>query len=181
MHRFLKQILYCQVSVQQGNWDLHLPICEFALKSTHSASTRVSLAFVVLGHDTTLPLEHALYEVTHRPVQGSTDHISNIQSTLQLVHNAVFQSATLWLIMLISITITIQFLLLWTHLLGCPLTTWIFLLTYLISLLHAMLSHSWLLSSLIQLHSAFLLPGNWQIHDIFHSSQVKPPIGFVYG
>ena len=45
-----------------------LPMCEFALNSTHSASTAISLAYVVFGHEPTLPLKHEVHAVTDGPV-----------------------------------------------------------------------------------------------------------------
>ena len=47
---------------------LLLPTCEFALNSTCSASTGISPAYVVFGHEPTLPLEHAVRAVTDGPV-----------------------------------------------------------------------------------------------------------------
>ena len=43
-------------------------MCEFALNSTCSASTGISPAYVVFGHEPTLPLEHAVHAVTDGPV-----------------------------------------------------------------------------------------------------------------
>ena len=45
-----------------------LPLCEFALNSTHSASTKQSPAFVVFGHEPNLPLEIAVCDVTDSQV-----------------------------------------------------------------------------------------------------------------
>ena len=93
MHRSIEQILHCYVSAQQGNWDLLLPMCEFALNSTCSASTGISPAYVLFGHEPTLPLEHAVHAVTDGPVQSVTDHVANMESTLQLVRSAMTRSA----------------------------------------------------------------------------------------
>ena len=41
---------------------------EFALNSTHSASTGISPAYVVFGHEPTLPLEYAVHAVSDGPV-----------------------------------------------------------------------------------------------------------------
>ena len=41
-----------------------LPLCEFALNSTRSASTKQSPAFVVFGREPNLPLEIAVHDVT---------------------------------------------------------------------------------------------------------------------
>ena len=41
-----------------------LPFCEFALNSTHSASTKQLPAFVVFGREPNLPLEIAVHDVT---------------------------------------------------------------------------------------------------------------------
>ena len=43
-------------------------MCEFALNSTHSASTGISPAYVLFGCEPTLPLEHAVHTVTDGPV-----------------------------------------------------------------------------------------------------------------
>ena len=45
-----------------------LLMCEFALNSTESASTGHTPAYVLLGHEPVLPLEHAVREVTDCPV-----------------------------------------------------------------------------------------------------------------
>ena len=45
-----------------------LPLCEFALNSTHSASTKQSPAFVVFGREPNLPLEIAVRDVTDSQV-----------------------------------------------------------------------------------------------------------------
>ena len=60
-------------------------MCEFALNSTHSASTGISPAYVLFGHDPTLPLEHAVHAATDRPVWSVSAHVANIESTLLLV------------------------------------------------------------------------------------------------
>ena len=93
MHRSIEQILHCYVSAQKGNWDLLLPKCEFDLNSTHSASTRISPAYALFGHEPTLPLEHAVRAVTDGPVQSVTDCVANIKPTLQLPQSAVTRSA----------------------------------------------------------------------------------------
>ena len=41
-----------------------LPLCEFALNSTPSSSTKQSPAFVVFGSEPNLPLEIAVCDVT---------------------------------------------------------------------------------------------------------------------
>ena len=41
-----------------------LPLCEFALNSTCSASTKQPIAFVVFGREPNLPLEIAVHDVT---------------------------------------------------------------------------------------------------------------------
>ena len=50
IHRSIEKVLCCYISAQQGNWDLLLPTCEFALNSTYSASTGISPAYAVFGH-----------------------------------------------------------------------------------------------------------------------------------
>ena len=44
----------------QTNWDVLLPMCEFALNSTKSASTGYTPAYVLFGREPVLPLEHAV-------------------------------------------------------------------------------------------------------------------------
>ena len=68
-------------------------MCELALNSTHSASTGIGLAYVVFGHEPTLPLEYAVHAVANGPVQSVTDHVANMESTLQLVQSAVTRLA----------------------------------------------------------------------------------------
>ena len=68
MHRSVEQILRCFVTARQTNWDVLLPMCEFALNSTESASTGHTPAYVLFGHEPVLPLEHAVREVTDCPV-----------------------------------------------------------------------------------------------------------------
>ena len=41
---------------------------KISLNSIYSVSTKISLAYVVLGHEPTLPLEHAVHIVTDGPV-----------------------------------------------------------------------------------------------------------------
>ena len=43
-------------------------MCEFALNSTHRASTGLSPAYVLFGCEPILPLEHAVHAVTDGPV-----------------------------------------------------------------------------------------------------------------
>ena len=64
MHRSIEQVLRCYVTARQTNWDVLLPMCEFALNSTKSASTGYTPAFVVYGREPVLPLEHAVRSVT---------------------------------------------------------------------------------------------------------------------
>ena len=85
MHRSIEQILHWYISAQQGNWDLFLPMCEFGLNSTCSASTGISPAYVLFSRKSSLPLEHAVCAVTDGPAQSVTDHVANMESTLQLV------------------------------------------------------------------------------------------------
>ena len=54
--------------LSRGNLDLLLPMCEFALSSTHSAFTGISPAYVLFVHEPTFPLEHAVRAVTDGPV-----------------------------------------------------------------------------------------------------------------
>ena len=61
-------MLYFYSSIKQGNWDLLIPMCEFALSSMNSASIRVSPAYVVFSYDPTLLLEHAVCKITDGPV-----------------------------------------------------------------------------------------------------------------
>ena len=93
MHRSIEQILCCYVSTQQGIQDLLLPMCEFTLNSTRSASTGISPAYVLFGREPTLPLENAVCAVTDGPVQSVTDFVANMESTLQLVQSAMTRSA----------------------------------------------------------------------------------------
>ena len=65
---FHPQILYYYISAYQGDWDLLLLKCEFALSSTRGASTGISLAYVVLSCEPTLPLKHVVCAVTDEPV-----------------------------------------------------------------------------------------------------------------
>ena len=64
MHRSLEQIFQCYVKDHCDNWDVLLPLCEFALNSTHSASTKQSPVIVVFGCEPNLPLEIAVDNVT---------------------------------------------------------------------------------------------------------------------
>ena len=80
IHRFIEWTLHCYISAQQVNWDRLLLTCEFALNSTHSASTGMSPAYVVFGLEPTFPLEHAVHAVTYGPVQSVTDYVANMES-----------------------------------------------------------------------------------------------------
>ena len=44
MHRSIEQVLRCYVTARQTNWDVLLPLCEFALNSTKSAATGLEWA-----------------------------------------------------------------------------------------------------------------------------------------
>ena len=68
MHRSIEQVLRCYVTACQTNWDVLLPLCEFALNSTKSAPTGYMLAYVLYGREPALPLEHAVRSVTDCPV-----------------------------------------------------------------------------------------------------------------
>ena len=43
-------------------------MCKFALNFIYSFSTGISPAYVVFGHEPTLPLEHAVRAVTDGPI-----------------------------------------------------------------------------------------------------------------
>ena len=116
MQRSIEQVLYCYISAQQGNWDLLLPTCEFALNSTFSASIGISPAYVVLGYEPTLPLEHAVYAVSDGIVQSAIDYIANMQSTIQLVYSTVTRLTAYMVIILIDIVTRSP--LLWNPMLG---------------------------------------------------------------
>ena len=64
MHRTVEQVLRCYVTACQTDWDLLLPLCEFALNSTKSASTGYTPAMVLYGREPVLPVEHAVCNVT---------------------------------------------------------------------------------------------------------------------
>ena len=68
MHRSIEQVLRCHVTARQTNWDVLLPLCEFALNSTKSAAMGYTSAFVLYGREPVLPLEHAVRSVTDCPV-----------------------------------------------------------------------------------------------------------------
>ena len=68
MHRTVEQVLRCYVMAHQTDWDLLLPLCEFALNSTKSASTGYTPAMVLYGCEPVLPVEHAVCDVTDAPV-----------------------------------------------------------------------------------------------------------------
>ena len=68
MHRTVEQVLRCYVTACQMDWDLLLPLCEFALNSTKSASMGYTTAMVLYGHETVLPVEYAVCDVTDGPV-----------------------------------------------------------------------------------------------------------------
>ena len=68
MHRTVEQVLRCYVTACQTDWDLLLPLCEFALNSTKSACTGYTPAKVLYGHEPVLPVEHAVRDVTDAPV-----------------------------------------------------------------------------------------------------------------
>ena len=68
MHRTVEQVLQCYVTACQTDWDLLLPLCDFALNSTKSASTGYTPAMVLYGCEPVLPVEHAVCDVTDGPV-----------------------------------------------------------------------------------------------------------------
>ena len=68
MHRTVGQVLQCYVTARQTSWDLLLPLCEFVLNSTKSASMGYTPAMVLYGCEPVLPVEHAVCDVTDGPV-----------------------------------------------------------------------------------------------------------------
>ena len=68
MHCTVEQVLRCYVTARQTDWDLLLPLCEFALNSSKSASMGYTPAMVLYGHEPVLPVEHAICDVTDAPV-----------------------------------------------------------------------------------------------------------------
>ena len=68
MHCTVEQVLPCYVTAHQTDWDLLLPLCEFALNSTKSASMGYTPAIVLYGCEPVLPVEHAVRDVTDAPV-----------------------------------------------------------------------------------------------------------------
>ena len=68
MHRTMEQVLQYYVTACQMDWDLLLPLCQFALNSTKSASTGYTPAMVLYGREPVLPVEHAVRDVTDGPV-----------------------------------------------------------------------------------------------------------------
>ena len=55
MHQSIQQVLRCYVSARQTDWENLLPMCEFALNSTHNATTGYAPAYVVYGRELVLP------------------------------------------------------------------------------------------------------------------------------
>ena len=68
MHRSIEQVLRCYVTARQTNWDVLLPLCEFALNSTKSAATGYTPAYILYSREPALPLERAVRSVTDCPV-----------------------------------------------------------------------------------------------------------------
>ena len=68
MHHSIEQVLRCYVTARQTNWDVLLPLYEFALNSTKSAAMGYTPAYILYGHEPALPLEHAVRSVTDCPV-----------------------------------------------------------------------------------------------------------------
>ena len=64
MHCTVEQVLQCYVAACQTDWDLLLPLCEFALNSSKSASTGYTPAMALYGHEPVLPVEHPVQDVT---------------------------------------------------------------------------------------------------------------------
>ena len=55
-----------------------LPIAEFALNSTKSASTGHTPAFIVYGREPVMPLDHAVRAVTDCPVEAGTERVARM-------------------------------------------------------------------------------------------------------
>ena len=68
MHCTVEQVLRCYVIARQTDWDLLLPLCEFTLNSTKSASMGYTPAMVLYGRKPLLPVGHAVCDVTDAPV-----------------------------------------------------------------------------------------------------------------
>ena len=70
-----------------------MPLAEFALNSTKSATTGYTPAFVLYGREPMLPLEHAVRRVTDCPVASVSDKVSRMQQTVELVKRALNKTA----------------------------------------------------------------------------------------
>ena len=68
MHHTMEQVLRCYVTACQTDWDLLLPLYEFALNSTKSASMGYTPAMVLYGREPVLSVEYAVCDVTDAPV-----------------------------------------------------------------------------------------------------------------
>ena len=65
MHQSIKQVLWCYVSARQTDWEDLLPMCEFDLNSSCSATTGYSPAYAGYGREHVLSLEYALCAVVN--------------------------------------------------------------------------------------------------------------------
>jgi hypothetical protein len=87
VNRTLEQILRTCVSYEQNDWDIHLPVVEFAYNNAKQVSTNMTPFFADLGQHPRLPDE--LLQVTH------FDKKSNVETTtafLQKMHDILRQA-----------------------------------------------------------------------------------------
>ena len=68
MHNTVEQVLRCYVTARQTDWEFLLPLCEYALNSTKSASMGYTPAMVLYVREPVIPVEHAIRDVTDAPV-----------------------------------------------------------------------------------------------------------------
>ena len=179
MHRSTEQILYCYVFAQQKNWDLLLPMCEFALNSIHSGATGISPTYVVFVCEPTLALDYAMYAVTNGPVQSVTGFIANTEPTLQLVRYAVTRLADYMadyanqycheatFAVELYAWLSTDHLKLPTNLSQKPACCYVGSFKV-IEYINPIAFH-------------LLLPDSWKVHGVFYVLQLKPAIGFVAG
>ena len=75
----VEQVFRCLVSSpSQVNWDLVLPVAQFALNSTHHAATGHIASYVAFGREPELPLEAAVCDVVDGPVQSVVDCVATM-------------------------------------------------------------------------------------------------------
>ena len=178
-HRSVEQVLRCYVSATQTDWDHFLPFCQFALNSTRSATTGFSPAVVVFGREPTLPMEHDVRAVT----DGQVESVAHRLERMTLVNHTVRAAVTK------ASEYMAQYANCSRRALSYAVGDYVWLSSEHLALprqlsrkLAAKFVGPYAITQVVNpVAYCLAVPSTWHIHDVFHSSQLKPAVGFTPG